>query len=429
MSKNKDLRLYQDLPNKPGVYLFKDKSGKVLYIGKAINLKNRVKNYYSEKNVNTRIKNLLTQTVKIDFVTTKTEIESLLLEARLIKQYRPKYNVRLKDDKRHLYVGISRQKYPAVLLIRQPEKETKLLDWFGPFPTSQSIREVLRLLRRIFPFCACGKLPKSCFYSHLNLCPGQDERLLSNYPQTIKSIRLFLNGQISPAVLDLRKRMEKSAKNLEFEQAGCYKRQIQMIENLLLGFKRFPDEAKPRKQLQALRKLLVRWQGIEPGTIHRLEAFDVANLGKKLIVGAMVVFNEGEPEKANYRLFKLKEPFLGDPEALKEILSRRLNHPEWIYPQLILVDGGKGQVSAAFKALKIKGLAKQIALIGLTKKQETIVIPKIKKGKISGWKLLSYAAGSGILQLLQFARDEAHRFAQRYYHTLYRKTTLSSGPK
>lgn len=429
MSKSKNLKLYQGLPDQSGVYLFKDKSKNVLYIGKALNLKKRVRNYFHEKSVNARITNLLKQTTKVGFITTNTEIESLLLEAKLVKQYRPKYNVRLKDDKRYLYVGISKQKYPAVRLIRQPEKELKLLDWFGPFPTSQSIREVVRLLRRIFPFCTCGKLPKSCFYSHLNLCPGQNERLLSNYPQTIKSIRLFLNGQISPLVKDLRKKMEKSAENLEFEQAGCYKRQIQMIENLLLGFKRFPDEAKPRKQLQALRKLLVRWQGIEPGTIHRLEAFDVANLGKKLIVGAMVAFNEGEPEKANYRLFKLEKPFLGDPEALKEILSRRFNHPEWIYPQLILVDGGKGQVSAAFKALKVKGLAKQIALIGLAKKQETIVIPRIKEGEVYGWKLLSYSVGSKVLQLLQYARDEAHRFAQRYYHTLYRKTTLPSEPK
>lgn len=430
MKKSKPKKIYEHLPFKPGVYLFKDKSGNVLYIGKAINLKKRVKNYYSENKVNIRTENLLNQTIKADFITTNTEIESLLLEARLIKQYRPKYNVRLKDDKRYLYVGITKQKYPAVRLIRQPEKELKLLDWFGPFPTSQSIREVLRLLRRIFPFCTCGKMPKSCFYSHLNLCPGKDENQLKDYQQTIKSIRLFLAGQISPLIKDLKKKMEKSAKNLEFEEAATYKRQIQMIENLMLGFKRFPEGEKPKKQLKSLRRLLVRWQGIDPVVIHRLEAFDVANLGRKIIVGAMAVFNEGEPEKVSYRQFRLKKPFLGDPEALKEILLRRFNHPEWIYPQLILVDGGKGQVRAVFQALKKRGMAKQIALLGLAKKQEIIVVPRVQKGKISGWKRLSYAAGSGVLQLLQYARDEAHRFSQRYYHTLYRKTTLvSSGPK
>jgi len=178
--------------------------------------------------------------------------------------------------------------------------------------------------------------------------------------------------------------------------------------------------------------ILLRYQNQELFTIQKIEGYDVSNLGHGVIVGAMVAFVNGEPEKTLYRKFNIKS-FLhkkgrtareNDPEGIKQILCRRLNHPEWIYPQLILIDGGKTQVSAAFAALKEKNLHHQIGLIGLAKKEETLVIPFLEKGKISRWYLIRLSSRSPVLRLLQQIRDESHRFAQKYYREVYKKTLV-----
>ncbi|MCX6724886.1 MAG: GIY-YIG nuclease family protein [Candidatus Shapirobacteria bacterium] len=425
----KETKTYQNLPNNPGVYLFKDKSGHVLYVGKALSLKKRVRNYFDKTPKEERIKKLLTEFKKIDFLATTSEIEALLLEARLIKQHWPKYNVRLKDDKRYLYVGITKESYPQIKLIRQPERELSLLAWYGPFPTSASLKEILRLLRRVFPYRSCRKLTdKLCLYYHLNLCPGMCLEETKDYPKTIKKIMMFLDGQINPLVKNLQKEMKEASDKQKYELAGQLKRQIQLMENLLRSYSRGQEEDKPLKQMAELRKLLVQHSGIEPNRIERLEAYDVANLGENLIVGSMVVLTEGEPDKSQYRQFRLQWSG-GDPGGIKQILSRRLAHQEWLFPQVILVDGGKTQISAAFEALKEKNLAKQIPVLGLAKKEEKIIIPKIIKEEIVAWKTFKYQSSSLPHQGLQQARDEAHRFAQRYYKKLHQKATFSFGLK
>jgi len=414
----------KNFPNQPGVYLFKDKSGNVLYVGKAINLRKRVKNYF-EKNVGeNRINYLLESAKKIDYIVVNSEVEALLLEARLIKQYKPKFNVRLKDDKRYLYAGISKEDYPRVFLLRKPEQTSQLLAWFGPFPSAQSIKEVLRLLRRIFPYRSCRKMPKKvCLYYHLNLCPGMCQYPLQkgSYLASIKKIKLFLEGKISFLVKKLEKQMKKEADNLAFEDAKEIHRQIETIKNMLGKFKKMPEEQRIRRALEWLRRIATRYQKTEPGIIHRLEAYDIANLGKEIIVGSMVVFVNGEPDPSLYRQFKIKKCSGGDPQALEEIIYRRLVHQEWLYPQLILVDGGKPQLSAAFSALKKAGLSSQIPLFGLAKKKETIIIPLIEKERIKGYKQIKNSPKAVGLPILQFARDEAHRFAQRYYKKLHRR--------
>jgi len=208
-------KLYSHLPTTSGVYLFIDGNDRVLYIGKAINLKSRVRNHFTTKSK----PRLLAQIKKIKHIAVASEIESLLLEAKLIKEYLPKFNVRLKDGKRYLYVGITKEKYPRIKLLRRPEKTDNLLDWFGPFPNSSSLKEVLRLLRRIFPYCSCKKRQdKPCFYYHLNLCPAPHiKEKTVEYRQTIKKIRLFLNGQISLLVKDLTEQMEKASQKGKFE--------------------------------------------------------------------------------------------------------------------------------------------------------------------------------------------------------------------
>ncbi len=419
-------KFYQDLPNNPGVYLFLDKNNHVLYVGKAINLKKRVRSYFDKQPKEERIKNLLNQAEKIDFYQVEGEIEALLLEARLIKQFKPKYNVRLKDDKRYLYVGITKEKYPQVKLLRQPECESSLLAWYGPFPSSSSLKEILRLLRRIFPYRSCRKLTsKPCLYYHLNLCPGMCLTEVKNYQKTIKKIMMFLEGQITPLIKKLEKEMKKVADSQKYEEAGQIKKQIQLIESLFHHHGQGGDEVKTQKQTEELRKLLVKYSGIEPSRIERLEAYDVANLGENLIVGSMVVFINGEPDKSQYRQFKLQWAG-GDPGGIKQILSRRLTHQEWLYPQVILVDGGKTQVSSAFEAVREKNLAKQIPVLGLAKREEKIFLPRVAKETIVGWKIITYQSSSLVHQLLQQARDEAHRFAQRYYKKLHQKITFYS---
>lgn len=416
----------KELPKKPGVYLFKNKQSQIIYVGKAVNLRNRVKSYYMGKNGEKRTNDLLKYVEKVDFVVVNSEIEALLLEARLIKQYQPKYNIRLKDDTRFLYIGITKDEYPRVHLIRQPENETNIANWFGPFPSSYSIREILRLLRRIFPYCTDPKCKpvKPCFYFHLHLCPGIGIVSKREYRQNIQKIKLFLNGEILSLVKGLTKQMRQASKKLCFEDAQKIKKQIEMISSLLGRYQRSDEEERSKEQLEQLREIIVKYQGFDPFLIQKVEAYDISNLGKNIIVGSMAVFQNGEPDNSQYRQFKI-ENFKSDIEGIKEILRRRLNHQEWIFPQLILVDGGKGQISSALMALREKKLAERIALVGLAKEIETIIIPKIKKGEIISWKRLNYSSSSALLHLLQNLRDEAHRFAQRYYKKLHKKKLLA----
>lgn len=252
------------------------------------------------------------------------------------------------------------------------------------------------------------------------MCLGESRE----YNQNIKKIILFLDGRIKPLVKKLQKEMMKFSQEEKFEQANQIKKQIQMMEMLLSGHSQNQDEERTQKQIEELRKILVEYSGIEPNKIQRLEAYDVANLGENLVVGSLVVFQNGEPDKNQYRQFKLTRVG-GDPGGIKQILSRRLTHHEWLYPQVILVDGGKTQIVAAFEALREKNLAKTIPVLGLAKKEEKIIIPKIVKEEISGWKTFHYRSSSLVHQFLQVARDEAHRFAQRYYKKLHLKVTFS----
>lgn len=422
--------LYSGLPKTPGVYLFKNKDQQVIYIGKAINLRNRVKNHFTDKNDDLRHQNLVSLTEKVDFQVVSGELEALLLEARLIKQYRPKYNALLKDDKRYLYVGISNEKYPKIYLLRKPEIEKNLADWFGPFPTAQNLKEILRLLRRIFPYRSCKKLPvKPCLYYHLRLCSAMCSRPVENYSQTIQKIRFFLNGDIKPLLSLLTEQMNEASKSLKFEDAQMVKKQIEMLQNLLLRRPKSADEAKADKQLAQLKDLLIRYQGFDPFIIHRVEAFDISNLGKEITVGSMVAFVNAEPDTSLYRQFRIIGIIQNDTDAIKQIVLRRLSHQEWVFPQVILVDGGKGQISAAFEALQEKNLVGKIGLLGLAKQFETIIIPRIKKDKIIDWKLISSPNPRSlgeVGQLLQHIRDESHRFAQRYYRKLHQKAILKT---
>jgi len=423
MNNQKLINKIKKLPCQPGVYIFKDKKKKIIYIGKALSLKTRVQSYFQKGHQNLKTKLLVQQIAELDYQTTRSEFESLLLEAKLIKEHQPKYNLRLKDNKRYLYIAITKKPY-RVLSLRRPELAENLLDWFGPFPSSAAVKEVLRLLRRIFPYCSCRKIPKrQCLYFHLKLCPGYQNLSQPEYKKNIQALRRVLKGKTTSLLRILERKMKKAAQNLKFEEAQKYKEQITHLKNLSQGWQPFSTkEWSEEKALLLLRRLLVKYQGISPMTLKKIEGFDIANLGQKIIVGSMVTFLDGQPEKGLYRKFKIKnQKKQNDPASIHQVIKRRLNHPEWLYPQLLLIDGGKPQVSAGFEALREKNLCQQIAILGLAKKEEKIVVPQIKNNQIIKWHLLHYSPRSPVLKLLQQIRDEAHRFAQSYYHLLQKQ--------
>lgn len=425
------------LPNKPGVYIYKDKKKKVIYIGKALSLKKRVASYFYKGVKDRKTLQLISQIDDLDHIVVMSEFEALLLEAKLIKQYQPKFNIDLKDNKKYIYIALTKEKYPRLFIVRRPEIEEGLLDWYGPFPSSRDTREVLKIIRSVFPFRSCRSLPHSpCLFSHIHLCPAPCVNDLKEYKNTISKIRKLLSGQTSKIIRELKQEMKISSEIENFEKAQEIKMQIIALENITQGWKNIPKDRLDIEKIHSrLKKFIIRYSTIDPITITKIEGYDVSNLGKKIIVGSMVTFTKGVPDKNNYRKFKINFDFnlkdsrrnldsQSDTEAMYQILRRRLNHPEWIYPQIILLDGGKGQISSAFKALKEKNLHDQIPILGLTKRNEAIIIPQIENGDIKKWKSVNLSKNSRILKLMQRVRDESHRFAQNYYKNLHRKSTL-----
>jgi len=357
-SKNLQKKL-KDLPKKPGVYLFRDKQGKIIYIGKALVLKNRVSSYFHQKHHDPKTEELAQNIADLKYVVVNSELEALLLEARLIKQHEPKYNISQKDSKSYLYIVIGKDFPERVFTARWTELNQPLSAWYGPFPSSAEAKQILSTLRRIFPFRSCKTLPKSpCLYRHLGLCPGV---CLSpkGYSVLIRRINLILSGKTKNLIASLEKEMKSAAKAMKFEEAQTLKNQVNALKSLTEGgWRSVPKEKQDRsKAVLELRKLLVKYQGSDPIILNKIEGYDVSNLGSEVIVGSQVVFIDGEPDSSLYRKYNLKFNQLSqdDPLGIKNILLRRLNHPEWVFPQLILIDGGKTQVSAAFVALKEKG--------------------------------------------------------------------------
>lgn len=422
-------KLHSHLPNKTGIYFLKDKKGSPLYIGKAADLKNRIRSYFTLlSSLAPKTRRLIEETDKVDYFLVDSEFEALLLEAKLIKQYQPKYNVRLKDDKRFPSIGITtEEKYPRVYYTRK-RKETKEENvlFFGPFPNPATVKRVLRLLRKIFPFRSCQRMPqKPCLYYYLKLCPGvcfHPPELLKGYRKSILQLIKLLKGEKKLLINQLKSKMKKEAGAKNFELAAKVKKKIEAIEYItqprvgfefLLDFdpKRYQKEKKELEDLLKIKK------------IKRIEGYDISNIGGKWATGSMVAFVDGSPAKSDYRHFKIRSTDSpDDPGMIKEIISRRLKHPKWQYPDLIVVDGGKGQLRVAIETLsrfKIK-----IPVVALVKRKEEIIAPKGKSSpsaKIpseSKFKTIKLPKTSPALQLIQRVRDEAHRFAQSYHQKL-----------
>ena len=418
---------YHLLSTKPGIYLFLDRKGNILYVGKAKNLKKRVSSYFLKKiDLGAKTGILISQIAKIKTIVVNSEIEAFLLENQYIKRYKPKYNIKLTDDKAYPMIRITmKDKYPKVLIARRPDDKNSV--YFGPFPNgAQALRIVLKTIRRIFPYQSVpNHAKKICLYYHLGLCPCppvfDTPGANREYRKNIKHIINFLNGNTKKIIKDLKKERNFLSKNEDFEKASLLQNKIAAIALVTDPFykTRLDLDINPNlisdlreKEIQDLTNILNK-NCIYVKSLKRIECFDISNTSGTNSTGSMVTFINGEKNSSWYRKFKIKT--LNGPNdfgMIEEVLKRRLNHKEWSYPDLIIVDGGKGQVSTGVKVLQNIDL--KIPIIGLAKKEETIVTSDLKE--------INLPQDSSALKLIMRIRDEAHRFAITYHHKLRSKS-------
>lgn len=401
----------------PGVYLFKDQKGKVLYVGKAANLKQRINSYFS-KDLLPRQRLLMEQAKSIKTIEVDSEVEALILEANLIKKYLPDFNVQLKDDKDYLYLKIVNEKFPRVLLARKKNLNDAKI-FFGPFPSATSLRSTLKTLRKIFPFRTCRvNQGKACFYHHLGLCPGVCLGKISekDYLTNIRKLKLFYSGNKSKLINALEKEMWAASKAEEFEKAETIRKKIESINYITRPMRRVDEylEASSVKEIReeeitTLAKVL-RLNNY----LSRIECYDISNFQGSSAVGSMVVFSDGTADKGQYRRFKIKDwNTPNDPAMMGEVIRRRLKN-DWPLPDLIIVDGGKTQLNSARAELAKQNV--KIPIMGLAKRNEEI--------HTETGELIRLPKNSPAIYLITRIRDEAHRFAITYYRKLASKNVF-----
>ncbi len=435
------------MPQKPGVYVFRNKENKILYVGKAKNLKSRVSSYFLKKaDLGEKTKSLVSLIEKIEITIVESELEALLLEAFFINKYQPKYNIRFSDDKSYIRIKINKKdKYPPVLLVHKESDPNTT--YFGPYPNGRAVRLVLRTIRKAFPYVSTKNHAKRiCLYNHLGLCPCPpifaSKTLEKEYKHNIKNIIRIFEGEASKIVAELERARNKYSKNENYEKAKELQEKIYALKTITEPFhKPFEYEINPnlrsdmrQKELNELKQVLTPHLGSESstqlGNLDRIECYDISNTQGTNATGSMVVLTNGEIDKSEYRRFKIKKD--GKPndfEMMGEMLTRRFKKLDWTEPNLVIVDGGKGQVSSALKTLASTDL--EYPIIGLAKRVETIVIPAIKQHgeKISGipeslFTEISLPKNSKALHLIMRIRDEAHRFAITYHRKLRNKSSF-----
>jgi len=384
-----------------------------------------------------------------------SELEALLIEAELIRLHQPEYNILLKDDKSPIYLVIENKPYPAIKLVRKSDLNqfNHSATQLGPFGSAYKLKQVLRIARRIFPWCNEAEnrhqtknnsqkyQQKPCFYYHLDLCPGACINKISekDYQQNISQLILFLKGKKKEVIKKLTKEMKRSSDQLQFEQAAKIKKKIELIQDVTSQqFRLKPDlilpalhDSKNQDALDQLRRIFLNLNLISADQkITRIEGFDVSNLMGKNAAVSMVVFTNSQADKGQYRLFNIKDLSTpNDYQMMKQAIKRRLRHPEWKIAELIIADGGKGQVRAALQAYKEVNV-KTPLIIGIAKNPDRLVIPikindQLKPMNIN-WRVITFPSDHPALHLVQQVRDESHRFAKKQHTKLKRKQLLKS---
>jgi excinuclease ABC subunit C len=522
-----------DLPEKPGVYILKDAEDRVIYVGKAKSLKKRVKSYFKDELEDPKTRALMRQFHHLEYMVTDNEKEALILESNLIKKHLPRYNIRLKDDKRYPYIQITKENYPRMLITRRFKEDGSY--YYGPFTDVRAVRSILKRLKPIFKLRDCKRMDGPCLNYQIELCPAPCTGNITKdeYQKGVEKVQLFLEGRQTEVIAILKKEMDQAASNHEYEKAAVIRDQLFSLEDVLQkqkmefnrsldqdvvayssdeevvvavvfkvrdgkimgkedfmvegALKNLPSEllsafikqyySGPRQVPQEIllphevqdAELIKDWlkdkrgtevilkapkEGLEhrlvqmvtknaeiilkhqkqemnilldlksylmiPKIPRRIEAFDISNLAGEMAVASMVVFEDGKPKKNNYRKYKIQTPGPDDYAMMREVLLRRyqkLVHEEEKLPDLVVVDGGRGQLNVAldvFDYLDIK-----TSVIGLAKEFEQVFLPQVSIPLI-------LPPNSSSLHLLQRVRDEAHRFAVNYHKSIRSRDLESS---
>lgn len=423
----------KNLPKEPGVYIMKDSAGKEIYVGKAKNLPKRVISYFQKTDQTTKTIALVENIDDFDYVVTETELEALLLESRLIKDLQPKYNIMLKHNELYPYIEITlNEDFPRVFVTRQKSNEKSR--YFGPFVGAGDLKACLNLLQRIFQFRICKKKLKAndkstrqrrgCLNFHIGRCSGCCCGGINKeqYRKRISSLCRFLSGQKKDLIKELTKDMQRAAKDLNFEEAASLRDLVDSLENL----NQYPDldesltpmapVVEAEKGLEKLKEVLQL--DFLPKYI---EGIDIANLQGGETVGSLVSFLDGQPFKDGYRRYRIKTvEGQDDFGCINEVVTRRygrMKEEGKDLPDLILIDGGIGQLNAALEGLEAVGAFPGL-LISIAKKEELIY----KQGSN---KPIKMSKRNEALRILMHVRDEAHRFAQHYHHILRRKAVFN----
>ncbi len=423
----------REFPHTPGVYLMKDGAGRVIYVGKAKDLRNRAGSYFLKAAAEERrTAELVREIADIDYVEAESEVDALLMEARLVKDIRPRFNIELKDDKSFPYLEITaREDFPRIEFTREPrDRGTKL---YGPFASASGLRGAIQVLQKIFKFRTCSldidegddkwRWFRPCLLASIGQCTAPCNLRISkeDYRRDIARLRMFLEGNKKRLLKEMRAEMLAASKELKFEKAARLRDEIRLLETLddrgELDTHEQPEVfyIDPKKGLAGLRRVLKLEH--EPRTI---EGVDIAHLGGGETVASLVQFLDGLPFKPGYKRYKIRTVSgVDDFASIHEVVARRfkrLADEAQAFPDILLIDGGKGQLNAGLAAFKELQITPPVVL-SLAKREEEVFLP----GQSEPLRLTrdSYA-----LRLLQYVRDEAHRFAQHYHHILRRKSTL-----
>ena len=420
-------------PTGPGIYLFQDKAGRVIYIGKAKNLRSRAGSYFlAAAAADQRTANLVREAYDIDCVETESDVDAVLMEARLVKDIQPKFNRDLRDDKTFPYLQITtHEDFPRVEVTREPK--TSGVKLFGPFASAGSLRGAVLALQKVFKFRTCSldieadddrwRWFRPCLLASINQCTAPCNLRIGkdDYRHDIKRLRTFLEGGRKKLLNEMRAEMAEASKALRFEQAARLRDEIDSLERLNergeIETHEQPEVfyTDPKKGLAGLQKIFKLDE--RP---RNIEGVDIAHLGGNETVASLVQFLDGLPFKPGYRRYRIREvEGIDDYASIREVVGRRfrkLRDDGDVFPDVLLIDGGIGQLRKgleAFRALDIK----PPLVLSLAKKEELVYV--MDRDKPLRLSRRSYA-----LRLLQYVRDEAHRFAQHYHHLLRRKRTL-----
>ena len=414
----------KELPKEPGVYFHKNRDGEVIYVGKAAILRNRVRQYFqSPERKDAKTRALVAEIDDTDWIVVDTEMDALFLESEMIKRYMPKWNILLRDDKSVSYVRIDmKSEVPYVSMTRNPDDDGA--EYFGPYYGKVAITRALRILRRIFPYYDKPYNGRKTLNTDLGLTPGIEigKTTARDYKHSLRHMISYLKGNRKKLVRDIEKLMYEAAEKGDYERAAEYRNQFFGLKGLGTKIVFSDKELLDISSDKALEELQDILKMDKPPV--RIEGYDISHQSGKNVTGSMVCFINGAADRTKYRRFKLRKQQNNDPESMREVITRRLNHlNDWGTPDLVILDGSVGQISAV-REIVTKA---KIPIIGRDKSGDhsknarvRIVIPEGDED----YRMVELAKDGHIAKLIARIDEESHRFAIQYHTLLKRKDAL-----